>query len=67
MDWHLKSGARWIKRPGAYLDLNVADFGCRANDGPSNKGGENVLWEVGSCIATLDKLKRERERKTKQN
>lgn len=62
-----KNHSRRIKWPCAYLDLNVADFGCRANDGPSNKGRENVLWEVGACIATLDKLKRETERKKTKN
>lgn len=43
---------------GPYLDLNVPHFGCRANYGPANQRREDMLWEVGSCIATLDKLRR---------
>ena len=41
-----------------YLDLDVPHFGCRANDWPANQCWEDVLWEVGPGIATLDKLKR---------
>lgn len=39
-----------------YLDLDVSHFGCGADDGPPNKRREDVLWEVGACIAALDKL-----------
>ncbi len=51
---HLRN-IRWIS---SYLDLNVSHFGCRANDGPPNKRREDVLWEVGACIAAFDKLQR---------
>lgn len=40
-----------------YLDLDVAHFGCRANDWPANQRWKDVLWKVGAGIATLDKLK----------
>ena len=45
-----------------YLDLNVAHFSCGPDDGPAHQRREDVLWEVGACIATLHKLKDERER-----
>lgn len=43
-------------RPRSYLDFNISNFCCRANNGPPNKRGEDVLGEVGACISTLDKL-----------
>lgn len=54
------SDIRWTS---LYLDLNVSHFGRRANDGPPNKRREDVLGEVGACIAALNKLKREEQEK----
>lgn len=60
-----KNHSRRIRWPSSYLDLNVSNFCCRANDGPPNKCGEDVLWEVGACVAALDKLKERQTRKPK--
>ena len=40
-----------------YLDLYVADFGGRANDGSADQRGEDVRREVGASIATLHELR----------
>lgn len=53
---HFLEGEKCIRRNSLYLDLNVSHFGCRTNDGSPNKCREDVLWEVGACIAALDKL-----------
>lgn len=50
----------------SYLDFNVSNFSCGADDWPANQRRENVFGEVGSCIATLDKLRRDQKRKEKQ-
>lgn len=46
-----------------YLNLDVAHFGCRANDWPANQCWKDVLWKVGAGIATLDKLKKRKDQK----
>lgn len=43
----------------AHLYLDVAHFGCGADDRPAHQRWENVLWEVGPCIAALHKLREE--------
>lgn len=54
---------RWTS---LYLDLNVSHFGRRADDGSPNKRREDVLGEVGACIAALNKLKKKKGNKKKQ-
>lgn len=53
-----------------YLDFDVAHFGGGADDGPSHQRREDVLREVGACIAAFDKLVeewlRKKERKTEK-
>ncbi len=39
-----------------YLDLDVANFSRRADDGSSHQRREDVRGEVGTCVPTLDKL-----------
>ena len=40
-----------------YLHFYVANLINCTNDGSPNHGWEYVCWEVGPCIATLNKLK----------
>lgn len=50
----------------SYLDFNISNFGCRSNDGPPNKRREDMLWEVGAGISTLDKLHKGEKKKKRE-
>lgn len=52
---------------GAHLNLNVSHFSCGSDDGPAHQCWEDVFWEVGSGIATLDKLNDWEGERQKQN
>lgn len=49
-----------------YLDFNVANFSCGADDWPANQRGENVFGEVGARIAALHKLGMDQKKKEKR-
>jgi len=54
----VNEGEKTSERPHLYL--NVAHFGGGADEGSAHHGGEDVVGEVGSSEATLDKLGRAR-------